>query len=138
MSALGYALNINIIKKHLAHLSPLAVTTASFTVAFAPALAIVLFTGFFQGIKTDVVMQESIWFLLALAILGTAIANIYFNRLIRVSSPVFAASVTYTIPLVAVLWGVWDGEHIYFSQILGGLIILLGVYLVNRKKRRTH
>ncbi len=135
LSALGYALNINIIKKHLAHLSPLAVTTGSFAVAFVPALVIVFYSGFFNEISSDVKMQSSLWYLLALAFLGTAIANIYFNKLIHLSSPVFAASVTYTIPIVAVLWGVWDGETINLYQLIGGAIILFGVYLVNRKKR---
>ncbi|MBT8315387.1 MAG: DMT family transporter [Maribacter sp.] len=137
LSALGYALNINIIKKHLAHLSPLAVTTGSFAVAFVPALAIVFYSGFFYAIPSDLEMQNALWYLLALAFLGTAIANIYFNKLIHLSNPVFAASVTYTIPIVAVFWGVWDGESINFYQLLGGAIILLGVYLVNRKKRPT-
>lgn len=135
LSALGYALNINIIKKHLGHLSPLTVTTGSFAVAFLPALFIVLYSGFFNEISSDVQMQYSLWYLLALAFLGTAIANIYFNKLIHLSSPVFAASVTYTIPLVAILWGVWDGEMINLYQLIGGAIILFGVYLVNRKKR---
>ncbi|MBD0777004.1 EamA family transporter [Maribacter sp. ANRC-HE7] len=135
LSALGYALNINIIKKHLAHLSPLAVTTGSFAVAFVPALAIVHYTGFFGSIGSNVEMQRSMWFLLILAVLGTAVANIYFNKLIHLSSPVFAASVTYVIPIVAVLWGVWDGESINVYQLMGGVIILFGVYLVNRKKR---
>jgi drug/metabolite transporter (DMT)-like permease len=138
LSALGYALNINIIKKHLAHLSPLAVTTGSFAVAFVPALVIVFYSGFFNEISSDVKMQSSLWYLLALAFLGTAIANIYFNKLIHLSSPVFAASVTYTIPIVAVLWGVWDGETINLYQLIGGAIILFGVYLVNRKKRPSY
>lgn len=135
LSALGYALNINIIKKHLGHLSPLAVTTGSFAVAFVPALFITFYSGFFNEIGSNVQMQNSLWYLLALALLGTAIANIYFNKLIHLSSPVFAASVTYTIPIVAVLWGVWDGETINLYQLIGGAIILFGVYLVNRKKR---
>ena len=135
LSAFGYALNINIIKKHLGHLSPLAVTTGSFAVAFVPAIAIVFYSGFFNEIGSNVQMQNSLWYLLALAFLGTAIANIYFNKLIHLSSPVFAASVTYTIPIVAVLWGVWDGETINLYQLIGGAIILFGVYLVNRKKR---
>ena len=135
LSALGYALNINIIKKHLGHLSPLAVTTGSFAVAFVPAMVIVFYSGFFNEIGSNVQMQYSLWYLLALAFLGTAVANIYFNKLIHLSSPVFAASVTYTIPLVAILWGVWDGETINLYQLIGGAIILFGVYLVNRKKR---
>ncbi len=134
ISALGYALNINIIKAKLSHLSPLTVTTGSFGVAFLPALGLVAYSGFFNEIGDSPKMLTALWYLLALAILGTAIANVFFNNLIKVSSPVFAASVTYLIPLVAILWGVWDGELINVYQLMGGLIILLGVWLVNKKK----
>lgn len=133
-AALGYAFNINIIKKYLSHLSPLAVTTASFGVAFFPALIILLYTGVFQQFVHNSAMHQAVWYIMALAFLGTALANILFNKLIKLSSPVFAASVTYLIPLVAVLFGFLDGENISFIQLLGGLIILFGVWLVNRKK----
>ncbi|WP_116771284.1 DMT family transporter [Maribacter litoralis] len=133
-SALGYAFNINIIKRYLSHLSPLAVTTASFGVAFFPALIILVYTGVFQQFVGNGAMHEAVWYVMALAFLGTALANILFNKLIKLSSPVFAASVTYLIPLVAVLWGFLDGENISLLQLLGGLIILFGVWLVNRKK----
>lgn len=135
LSALGYAFNINIIKSKLPHLSALAVTTGSFAVAFFPALVLVISSGFFNEITHNVPMQDALWYLAALAVLGTAVANMYFNKLIHVSSPVFAASVTYLIPLVAILWGIWDGEAINAYQLLGGLIILFGVWLVNKKKR---
>lgn len=135
LSALGYAFNINIIKRHLAHLSPLTVTTASFGVAFVPALLLVGYSGFFSDFRINVHMHDALWYLLVLAIIGTAWANILFNKLIHKSSPVFAASVTYTIPLVAVLWGVWDGENINIYQLLGGVIILFGVWMVNKKKK---
>ena len=135
LSSLGYAFNINIIKSKLPHLSALSVTTGSFAVAFVPALILVIYSGFFTEVADNVQMQEALWYVLALAILGTALANMYFNKLIHVSSPVFAASVTYLIPLVAILWGVWDGEFINAYQLLGGFIILFGVWLVNKKKR---
>ena len=133
-AALGYAFNINIIKKYLSHLSPLAVTTASFGVAFFPALFILMYTGVFQQFVNDSAMHQAVWYIMALAFLGTALANILFNKLIKLSSPVFAASVTYLIPLVAVLLGFLDGENISLIQLLGGLVILFGVWLVNRKK----
>lgn len=135
LSALGYAFNINIIKNHLAHLSPLTVTTASFGVAFLPALGLVWYSGFFDEVIENSEMHNAFWHLLALAVVGTSLANIYFNKLIHLSNPVFAASVTYTIPLVAVIWGFWDGETINFYQLLGGVIILFGVWLVNKKKK---
>lgn len=134
IAALGYAFNINIIKKYLSHLTPLAVTTASFGVAFLPALIILIYTGVFQQFSGNSAMHQAVWYIMALAFLGTALANILFNKLIKLSSPVFAASVTYLIPLVAVLWGFLDGENISILQLLGGLIILFGVWLVNRKK----
>jgi drug/metabolite transporter (DMT)-like permease len=134
-SALGYAFNINIIKKYLAHLSPLAVTTASFGVAFFPALLLLFHSGVFSQFLRNGAMQQSVWYLVALALVGTALANILFNKLIKLSSPVFAASVTYLIPLVAILWGLFDGEKISLIQLFGGLIILFGVWLVNRKKK---
>ncbi|SNR56621.1 EamA-like transporter family protein [Maribacter sedimenticola] len=134
-SALGYAFNINIIKKHLAHLSPLSVTTASFGVAFFPALAVLLYTDVLVTFSGNGAMHNAVWYVLILALLGTALANIMFNKLIKLSSPVFAASVTYLIPLVAVLWGWLDGESISIFQLFGGLVILFGVWLVNRKRK---
>ncbi|WP_405384538.1 DMT family transporter [Maribacter sp. LLG6340-A2] len=133
-SALGYAFNINIIKKHLGHLSSLQVTTASFGVAFFPALVLLLYSNILVTFIDNKAMHNAVWYVLVLALLGTALANIMFNKLIQLSSPVFAASVTYLIPLVAVLWGLLDGEKISFLQIFGGCIILFGVWLVNRKK----
>lgn len=135
ISGLGYAFNINIIKKHLPHLSPLAVTTGSFGVAFFPALLLVAFSGFITDFEDNPGIHTALWYLLVLAIIGTSIANILFNKLIYLSSPVFAASVTYLIPLVALLWAVWDGETMNGYQLMGGLIILVGVWLVNRRKR---
>ncbi len=137
ISALGYAFNINIIKNHLSHLTPLTVATASFGVAFLPALCIVWYTGFFTEIAVNAKMHDAFWYLIALAVIGTSLANIFFNKLIQVSNPVFAASVTYTIPLVAVLWGFWDGESINIYQLIGGCIILFGVWLVNKKKKNS-
>ncbi|MDB2606312.1 DMT family transporter [Zobellia sp.] len=135
ISAVGYALNINIIKKYLTHLSPLAVTTGSFAVAFFPALILVLCSGFFNEFRGNTEMLDSLWYLLALAVIGTSVANIFFNRLIRLSSPVFASSVTYIIPLVAIFWGVLDGEFLNAYQLVGGLVILLGVWMVNKRKK---
>ena len=45
----------------------------------------------------------------------------------------FATSCTYIIPIVAVLWGLLDHETISSHHIIGFLIILAGVYLVNKR-----
>lgn len=131
-SSIAYALNINIIKKYLIDLSAVAVTTGSFLPIVFPAVIILYFSGFFETAFTSEAMQTSMVYLLVLALFGTAFAKILFNRMVQMASPVFAASVTYTMPLVAVLWGLWDGERLSGYQLLGGLAILLGVYLSNK------
>jgi drug/metabolite transporter (DMT)-like permease len=69
-----------------------------------------------------------------LSLFGTAFAKVVFNKLVQISSPVFASSVTYTMPIVAVIWGLIDGEAFSFWQVLAAGIILFGVFLANRKK----
>jgi len=134
-SSLGYALNINIIKNKLAHLGPMSITAGSFAVVVVPAAVVLLSTGFAPDLS-QVVVQQSLISLLVLAVLGTALANILFNKLISLSSPVFAASVTYTIPLVALFWAWVDHEPLYPAQLAGGLIVLVGVYLTQKKPKK--
>ena len=61
-------------------------------------------------------------------------AKTIYNKLVQISSPVFSSSVTYLIPIVAIFWGLLDGEKLTLVQIIGALIILAGVYLVNKEK----
>ena len=78
-------------------------------------------------------VQESVLYILILGVLGTGIANIIFFKLIQISSPVFATSVTYLIPVVAFFWGMLDQELLTPVQLFGAFIVLVGVYLSARK-----
>jgi drug/metabolite transporter (DMT)-like permease len=80
-------------------------------------------------------MQISFGYVVILSLFGTAIAKVIFNRLVQISSPVFASSVTYTMPVVALLWGLVDGEAFSILQGVAAAIILLGVYLANKKSK---
>jgi drug/metabolite transporter (DMT)-like permease len=84
--------------------------------------------------SNDEVLMHSLGYLVILSIVGTGIAKTIYNKLVQISDPVFSSSVTYLIPLVAVFWGVLDGEKLSLLQVFAGVIILLGVYLVNKKK----
>ena len=75
------------------------------------------------------------FFIFILAFLGTALAKVMFNELVAISSPVFSISITYLLPIVAIGWGVLDGEVFTWFQWMGCAFILLGVYLVTDKKR---
>ena len=136
IATIGYALNVNIIKKHLTDISALAVTTGNFLFIFFPALVILYYTGFFETILQSREMQISAIYVGILSLFGTAIAKVLFNKMIQISSPVFASSVTYTMPIVAVLWGVVDGEQFGVLQIVAAVIILFGVYLSNKRAEK--
>lgn len=133
VASVGYALNVNILKKFLSDLDAMAIAVGNFLIVLIPASIVLIATGFFRQDILGPTMLPALGYMTILAVLGTAIAKVFFNKLVQLSSPIFASSVTYLIPIVALLWGVWDGESIYISQILAGLFILFGVYLVNRK-----
>ncbi|HLF51010.1 DMT family transporter [Flavobacterium sp.] len=132
IASVCYAVNVNLIKKYLSDLTPLSITTGNFTILLIPALLVLSFTDFFAVVQQPEV-QHSIVFILILGIVGTGIANIIFFRLIQMSSPIFASSVTYLIPIVAFFWGLLDNESLSLIQFLGAFIILFGVYLSARK-----
>ncbi|MFV8357240.1 DMT family transporter [Flavobacterium sp. XS1P32] len=132
IASICYAVNVNLIKKHLHDLSPLSITTGNFMVLFVPAFIVLFFSGFFEVVQ-DVKVQESVLFIMVLGVVGTGIANILFFKLIQISSPVFATSVTYLIPVVAFCWGLLDNEMLTAVQIFGAFIILIGVYLSAKK-----
>lgn len=135
ISTIGYAFNVNIIKKYLNDVNALAITTGNFVFVFFPSLVILYFTGFFETIWESEEMQISFGYVALLALFGTAVAKVIFNRMVQISTTVFASSVTYTMPIVAVLWGLVDGESFGLLQIVAAAIILFGVYLSNRRKK---
>ncbi|GAB5398702.1 MAG: DMT family transporter [Aureisphaera sp.] len=133
IATIGYAFNVNIIKKYLSNVSALAITTGNFLCIIVPAFVILYYTGFFDTIMQDRQMQISFGYVAILSLFGTAMAKVIFNKLVHIASPVFASSVTYTMPLVAVMWGVVDGERFSWLQLIAAVIILFGVYLSNKR-----
>jgi len=136
LATLLYAINVNIIKYHMQSISAMAIATGNFAFIFIPALLLLISTGFFtsETIQNPEV-QTSLGYILILAILGTAVAKVMFNKLVQISDPVFASSVTYLMPLISVMWGILDGEKFTLLQLAASLIIILGVYLANAKRK---
>lgn len=132
IAAFCYGLNVNLVKKYLFDMKPLAISTGNFTVMLPPALLILISTGFFETTLT-VATEHSLFFIMILGVFGTGIANLIFFKLIQISSPVFATSVTYLIPIVAFFWGMLDHESLSLMQLFGAFVILIGVYLSAKK-----
>ena len=128
-----YALNVNIIKKYLQHLSALTITVGHFAVIIIPAIIVFCFSDFDVNSLKKQETIDSIIYVLILAVIGTALAKILFNKLIKISSPVFASSVTYSMLIVSIFWGLVDGEKFSIYQLIATIIIILGVLLTNKK-----
>ena len=139
LASLMYAANVNIIKRYLNEVRPLSIATANFVVVFIPSIAVLIFSG---GISRTTLYSTAflpaLCCVFLLSLFGTALAKILFNNLIQISNPVFASSVTYLMPLVALFWGALDAEIFNAFQGLYALIILSGIYLANKKiKKKT-
>ncbi|NOY50879.1 MAG: DMT family transporter [Chlorobi bacterium] len=134
IATLCYAINVNIIKTYLNHLDSLSITALTF---FLVGLPLLFFTIFFMDVPAEIIAEpeklKGLGYLSVLSIVGTGLALIAFNNLIKISSPVFASSVTYLIPVVAIAWGILDGEIFKLSYILWFALIIFGVFMVNAK-----
>lgn len=130
-----YGTNLNVIKYYLADLKPLVITAVS--ILFMGPLAglyLLLFTDFSVKLATVDGAVTAFGYVSLLGILGTAIALVLFNKLVQITTPIFASTVTYLIPIVALIWGFFDGEMIVIGQLFGMAAIFVGVYITNRKK----
>ncbi len=134
IATICYAFNVNYIKKYLKELDALTITAFSFFYIGIPCLAYVLI---FSDIPHKVLYEKDsiigLGYISLLAIVGTSIALIAFNKLIKMSTAVFASSVTYIIPVVAIAWGVIDGEIFKPVYVLWFIIIIIGVLMVNTR-----
>lgn len=134
LATICYALSVNIIKKELNAVN--AITATVWAMLFIGPLAGIYlfgFTDFTFKLGHDPMALNSLGYVAILAIFGTSLSVILFNILIRNTNALFASSVTYLIPVVAMGWGLLDGESVQLTHFLWIAIILTGVYLVNKK-----
>ncbi|MEP5340950.1 MAG: EamA family transporter [Algibacter sp.] len=130
-----YAISVNILKRYLQDMQALTIAVGNFAVIIIPAIIVLLYSDFFtEDVFASPHFAPSMGYLLILSLFGTALAKVLFNKLVHISTPVFASSVTYLMPVIAIFWGVLDGESFSFLQAVASVIILLGVYLSNKRK----
>ena len=130
-----YAINLNYVRSQLQGVPSTIVTAGAFVWCGVPCLLFLPFS--LEAAQFD---HARIWFALAaisvLAVVGTAVAVVLFNRLIGTAGPLFASMVTYVVPVVAMTWGVLDGETVASVQLIGIAVILTGVWLANRNRQQ--
>lgn len=135
-ATLCYSINVNLIKYKLDGIPALAIALGNFVSIIIPALGVLIFVEFpWSEITVSSVVSTSLGYIFILSLFGTALAKVMFNELVSISTPVFSISITYLLPIVAIGWGILDGEQFTLIQWLGCGLILFGVYLITDKKR---
>ena len=134
-AAICYSLNVNLIKHKLQAVPAYAIALGNFVSLVIPAFVVLLLVDFpWTEVLTSDELSSSMSYILILSLFGTALAKVMFNELVSISTAVFSISITYLLPIVAIAWGILDGEQFSLIQWLGCALILLGVYLITDKK----
>jgi drug/metabolite transporter (DMT)-like permease len=129
-----YAVSINLVKSNFPDTGAVALTALALFSVGPIALIILFSTDFISRVVNSPQAIESLICIAILGVIGTAFALILYNKLLQLSTPVFTSSVTYLIPFVAVLWGLIDGEKLQLLHYAGMIIVIAGIYIVNRSK----
>jgi drug/metabolite transporter (DMT)-like permease len=134
IATICYGINVNQVKYKIKNLNGLELTSIAFMFVGPFAGVYLLFTDF-STITSNPDYLLDLGYIAILAVIGTVLALVIFNTLIQYTSALFGSSVTYVIPVFAIMWGIFDGEKIAVWQFLWIGLIFVGVYLVNKRKR---
>lgn len=133
LATMMYGVNVNLVHRYLHHCNAIDIVSVAMVLCALPAFFVLGSSGFFER-NFDPSLFYSISAAVVLGTLGTALASILFYILIKRSGIVFSSMVTYLIPFVANGWGLWLGEQVGWLDIICLIVILAGVYLVNRRE----
>jgi drug/metabolite transporter (DMT)-like permease len=128
-----YGINSNEIKYKLKHLNGLEITSMVMILIGPPAI-IYLFTTGFNPVHFTSKERLGVLYIALLALFGTVIAVVIFNQLLKYVSAVSATSVSYISPVFAIMWGLFDGESFGIAEFFCLILIIAGVYLVNKNQ----
>lgn len=134
IACLFYGMSVNIMRNYLGGVKPIAITAFSLVFVGIPCLIYLCTTDLFQIIATNPSAWKALGFITILSLVGTALSVVIFYYLIRMTNAVFASSVTYLIPVTAMILGVIEyGDIIHNEQYIAIGVILCGVWLINKK-----
>jgi drug/metabolite transporter (DMT)-like permease len=137
LATLLYAISLTTIKNKLSNFNSFEITSLAFLIIFPFSIGGFFLADTIQTFNSNPMAYQGIFYIIILSIVGTALAVILFNRIIAFSSALFASSVTYFIPIVAVLIGFTFGETINLWQVLSMLIVLSGVIIANISLKKS-
>lgn len=133
LATICYGFNVNMVYRYLQNTGSLQIAAVALSLNAVPALIVLYFTGFFNLPLGNSAILYSTGHAALLGILSTAVASVIFYKLVKNAGAVFASTVTYCIPIIANFWGIISGEEVGWKQFGCLVLILVGVYLVNKK-----
>jgi len=134
LATIFYGINVNMVHKKLHGVRSTHIAALAFTGLIPFSLIVLVATGYFKLPLMESRYAISTLSSCILGMFGTALASILFYMLVKRGGGLFASMVTYGIPFVAIGWGIYYHEHITYLHIIALVIILLGVYIANKKK----
>jgi len=135
LATFSYGFSVNTISNKLQGVPPLAISAFSLIIVGIPCGIIALTSGASEVFFTHPEGASAFGFIATLAVMGTALGNLLFFRFTQKVGALAASSITYLIPVVAIGWGVYDNEPFTWMHAAWVLVILGGIYLVNKPSR---
>ena len=132
LATVCYGFSSNILKAKLNHVKAAPLTALTFAIIGPLALIILFSTNFLQVLQSHPKAFMSLFYIGFLGVIGTALALVLFNFLIKRTDALYASSVTFLMPIVAMFWGFMDNEQLGLTHAIGFLLVLLGVFLTNK------
>lgn len=129
-----YGTNLNFIKFRVQHLNSAVIGSVSLLLIGPFAMAYLFgFSDFTNRLQSVEGAWTAAGYIVLLGCMSTAIAGMLFTLLVKYRSPLYASSVTYLMPVVSVMWGWMDNEHLLAGHLVGMMLILAGVWIANRR-----
>ena len=132
LATVCYGFSSNILKAKLNHVKAAPLTALTFAIIGPLALIILFSTNFLQVLQSHPKAFMSLFYIGFLGVIGTALALVLFNFLIKRTDALYASSVTFLMPIVAMFWGFMDNEQLGLTHVMGFILVLLGVFLTNK------
>jgi len=128
-----YGISVNTIKTFLSGQDTLLISAVSLMVVGIPYGTYLFTTDFVHRLTTLPEARMAFAALATLSIFGTALSNILYFQLVKTAGPLFASAVTYIMPVIALFWGLADGEVLHPLHLFAMIAILAGVGLISWK-----
>ncbi|MCI4667528.1 MAG: DMT family transporter [Bacteroidia bacterium] len=132
LAAFFTGLTGNMVRYNLEGLKAIQIASIGFLLILPFAAGYTFYSGIIPTGLSSPEGTRGLIYILVLAVFANLVGILIFTKLINLSSPVFASLVTYLVPIIALCWGLWDGETVNYYQLLGMAVVILSVWLVGR------